>query len=417
MKLKNQLVVYLLLLGFTTNTLAVFFFGSTTYNKISIILFAILSYQLVVKRGTSTLQRFTGIGFAILFFFNSCKNGFHITNLYDIAQIGSTALFIYTLASNPQKITNKSFVLITFIIAFALYSPVFFGIDRGQNISTPSMEADDIESARRYYSGLFETPQVVAYVFFYLCIAAYCLFKKRRFSISTTPWQIIFALSSFVVIFSGSRAPIYGLIISICLYAFLLSGKKLSYGLLAASILCALYLGFDILLKILRDTILFQYLSFAQTATSNAERLSRVMIWSIFLEQVQNFTMIDVLLGRGFHASLDTIEASLGLRIWFHNDFLSIFYSYGLAGSALYLLPFFFLYRRYRATIRANPSAFVAFFSLIFFAFTNGLYYYYAPLLLLLMEFVIKQKINAVHPATIKQNKDRRKKRYAYLQT
>lgn len=408
MKLRHRLTLYLLIFGFASNTLAVFFTGSTTYNKISVVLFLLLTYQLAVARQPNLLSRLTTFGFLTLFLLNVVKNGFCTANLYDFSQIGSTALFIYTLANTKEKITTKSFAFALFFVAFALYTPVFFGVDKGRNISTPSIDENDIESERIYHSGLFETPQVAAYLFFYLTLTAYSIIKRHGITISTMPWQIAFVASISIVIFSGSRAPIYTLAISALTYTFLLSSKKLSYGLLSILTISAIYYNFDELLSGSRDTILFQYLSLIQTATLNIERLSRIMIWSIFANQVQDFSIADLLLGRGFQSSVDSIEASLGLRIWFHNDFLSVFYSYGLAGSALYLLPLIYLYKRYRDTIRANILAFTAYFSLIFFAFTNGLYYYYAPLLLLLTEFIIKQytdPTNITSPgSTMKEN-------------
>jgi hypothetical protein len=247
---------------------------------------------------------------------------------------------------------------------------------------------------------------VVAYLFFYLSLTAFSIIKRHETSLSTIPWQAALITSIFIVVFSGSRAPIYTLAISALTYTFLLSDKKLTYGLASIIVISAIYYNFDSLLGSLRDTIFFQYLSFIETATSNIERLSRIMIWSIFIEQVQEFSIADLLIGRGFQASLDSIEASLGLRIWFHNDFLSVFYSYGLVGSVLYLLPLFYLYKKHRTIIRTNLIAFTAYFSLMFFAFTNGFYYYYAPLLLLLTEFIIKQYTNTTKTATFVPTKN-----------
>lgn len=386
---RTSAIFYLLLFGFALNTITVYQLNITVYNKIAVIFFLFLFWIAITKRSSSIPGKFAAAGFFLLLFCDALKNGFYISSLYDITQAGGAALTLYLLSDTRIFRAKIKFIQIFFVFAFALYAPVFFGVDLGQIYTKNSLMDDDIESIRAYHSGLFEVPHIAAYIFYYVAISSLYIILNRTPAQRTAYWWPILFTSIAIVLFSGSRTPVYAAVFSIATY--LLTGNRKTFILGLTLISCGFffYSNPQLPLSLFEGTILFQYVSLVQTLASNTERLSRVMIWAVFFDAIRDFSPIDYIVGRGFESSLNANYMRSGLRIWFHNDFLGVFYSYGALGLILYSSGFIAFYNRYRRVIHSDILSFTAFFSLVFFAFANGLYYYYAPLLILLATFII----------------------------
>lgn len=77
---------------------------------------------------------------------------------------------------------------------------------------------------------------------------------------------------------------------------------------------------------------------------------------------------------------------------WFHNDFLSVAYTYGLVGLVLYAGLFYKIFTDNKALIKNNLFLFTFYFSMLFSAIINGFYYYYPIFLMFLFVLMLKQE-------------------------
>src|SRR5690606_29404375 len=83
-----------------------------------------------------------------------------------------------------------------------------------------------------------------------------------------------------------------------------------------------------------------------------------------------------------FSFSFEVNRQNTGSEIWFHNDWLSVFYSYGLLGVLGLVAAYFSLYAWLKSSISDRFYVSLIFLMLLFLSFVNGLYYYY-PLVFL----------------------------------
>ena len=82
-------------------------------------------------------------------------------------------------------------------------------------------------------------------------------------------------------------------------------------------------------------------------------------------------------------------QKNVSNSIWFHNDFLSIFYSYGILPLIIYINLFVNIYKKHKKIIRSNIFIFLTFSGFWLSAFFNGFYYYYTVILLYLFYTMI----------------------------
>src|SRR5690606_26720648 len=137
-------------------------------------------------------------------------------------------------------------------------------------------------------------------------------------------------------------------------------------------------------------TIFFQYFSIIATFNENFSRLSRVIIWSSWWEEISNFSLGSFMIGNSFHNSFIANVQNINENIWFHNDFLSIAYSYGLFALLAYLSFFTFIYLKNESLIKNNIYIFVCFFSMPLAGVFNGFYYYYTFFIFYLFIYLLQ---------------------------
>ena len=104
--------------------------------------------------------------------------------------------------------------------------------------------------------------------------------------------------------------------------------------------------------------------------------ISRLQIWGVWYQEVSSFQLQDLIYGRGLHSSLDINYVHFKRKIWFHNDLLSIFYSYGLFVFALMVLFYVQIWKRFVSKLENHTGLLLFLFILLFCSFLNGLYYY-----------------------------------------
>ena len=81
---------------------------------------------------------------------------------------------------------------------------------------------------------------------------------------------------------------------------------------------------------------------------------------------------------------------NLDTKVWFHNDFLNIFYTYGIWCTMLYIWFFVKIYRDNKSYIKQNIFIFIFYSSMVITAIMNGFYYYFPVFLLYLFFLMIK---------------------------
>jgi len=189
---------------------------------------------------------------------------------------------------------------------------------------------------------------------------------------------------------TGSRTPIVVIVIGLFLYYFKLKFLKYLILLISLGVLIIVYL--DNLLILFSNSIIYQYLTILKTISSNFGRLSRIIIWKSWWSEIQTFSFFDFIFGRGFNSSLVANLKNTSSSIWFHNDFLSIFYSYGAFPFLLYIFLFVGIYQKHKSIIKKNIFIFLAFSSFFLAAFFNGFYYYFTILLLYIFYSMIYEQ-------------------------
>jgi len=115
---------------------------------------------------------------------------------------------------------------------------------------------------------------------------------------------------------------------------------------------------------------------------SSSFTASRSTIWyNTFIEFSQNFSLNELIFGRGPLSPFSFTE-SIGLgRIWLHNDFFNIVYAYGILGIVLYL----WVLIKYLI----KTKSFYALAYIFAAAFSNGFYYYDTPLILTIFSIIM----------------------------
>ena len=239
-----------------------------------------------------------------------------------------------------------------------------------KNFANPQL--DYLEYKRVYHHGLFRVPQVASYLFGFLGIFYLQYFWRRSRILAL----LIAGLFIFIVLYSGTRIFPLTVLVAIVIW-FAMKPRRWPY-LLAPVIFVGLLAIFRYEMIALTDgTFLMQYFSFFATAIDNLPRLSRIILWSSWLNEMGSFGVLDLLTGRTFHGSLLANLRNVYIQEWFHNDFFSILYSYGIICFSLYVIHYFKMFRDNRSLITGDFFVFVLYVSMPVMAFLNGFYYYF----------------------------------------
>ncbi|OMP32201.1 O-antigen ligase [Mangrovimonas sp. DI 80] len=326
--------------------------------------------------------------FSISFCFNLIKEGFYKESLSDylfiISFFGSFYLFSDLKHFKPEKKLISFFL----ICSLFLFLATFAGFDKNIWGNTIGLKTDDIEFSRSYRQGFFRKSHIASYFFTFILLYFFNRFKvngahKFKYAFLAIPLVSIIFLT-------GSRTSIVVILLGLFMYYF--KAKFLKYLIALASFLVFVVVFIDKILVLFSNTVVYQYLTIIKTISSNFGRLSRVIIWSSWWQEVRTFGLFDFIFGRGFNSSIEANWKNVSYSIWFHNDFLSISYSYGILPLILYVVLFVNIFKKHKEVIRNNIFIFLAFSSLWLSAFFNGFYYYFTILLLYLFYAMIYEK-------------------------
>lgn len=379
---KKEFVFWGSTIFFTLDCVINYFVSVPIYVCFSILLVVIFYIPGFLTKRDNVLFATNSLIFIIPFIINCFQFGFFKESFSDLLYILSFygSFFLYSTQFTKCNFEEDR-VIIFAILCFLLFIPTFFGLEE---ISTMEFDTSDIEFRRSYRQGFFRIAHIASY--FFAFIVLYYLHKAGKFRIRN---KIIILISISFLLLTGSRTSIAVLIIGLILYYF--RKKFIVVGLLTISFAFLIVYNIDYLLKIFDDTILFQYISIVKTLSTNLSRLSRVIIWNSWWTEVQNFDFWDIIIGRGFNSSFDANERNIYNRIWFHNDFLSIFYSYGALGVLKYIFLFQRIYIKNKTEISSNIFIYLAFTSFWLSAIFNGFYYYFPSILLFLFYSMINK--------------------------
>jgi hypothetical protein len=172
----------------------------------------------------------------------------------------------------------------------------------------------------------------------------------------------------------------------------LLRKKYIFYLVLLIVALLMLVITNDFILQLTKGSIFYQYFTFVQTSTENFTRLSRFRLWYSWWIEVREFGFWDFMTGKSYTSALIANARNLDYKVWFHNDFLNIFYTYGIWCTILYIWFFIKIYRDNKSCIKQNIFIFIFYISMVITALINGFYYYFPVFLLYLFFSMIKQE-------------------------
>ncbi|MCF8369943.1 MAG: hypothetical protein K9G76_12955 [Bacteroidales bacterium] len=375
---------------------------------------------------------FLFIPFVIITLINNLIYGFHAKNISDLLFIILLFSFYLLYASNKIALNPKwlHVLAITFLVLFSFtliginnIGPVFSSsnpdnyvgppknpnteqqTETGKRVKKPSTsqklkktfltenflnslanpELDYLEYGRQYHRGLFRVPQVASYFFGFLALFYFYFFWKRN-----KIWSFgALAIIGLIVFYTGTRIfPITILLISAVWLA--LKPKRLPVLGVILLILSLLIIFREHIAWYTKDTFAHQYFTFFITAIDNLPRLSRIILWNSWLKEISDFGALDILIGKTYFSSLQANLQNVYIFEWFHNDFMSILYSYGILCLLLYVAFYIKIYRDNSSLIRNNYFIFAIYFSMPLMAFLNGFYYYFPMFILYIFFLIIK---------------------------
>jgi len=399
LKVNKPLFIFLLSVGVFAMDNVVNAFGSfPVFSTFSLIIIPLIWLQLWSnKKLNSFLIAFASV-FVGAFLSTGFVYGFHQRSISDLIFILFFASSYFYYQSSFIKATPKWLHIFT-VVVMLLFSFAFAGINsQSYTASAKEKKTDEynapkkvkhdndvldvMEYKRNYHYGLFRIPHVASYFLGFLALFyGYLFFKSRKW------YLLLISILLFVLmLYSGVRTFAFVLAIAAALYFFRKRYLRVSVILILAVILMFLFRYKFFFLT--RGSILEPFTSLIITITDNIDRLSRVLIWKSWLIEMQKFSWYNFLIGKSFYGSIEANARNLHNPLWFHNDFFSIVYSYGIPALAAYIVFFLKIYKDHENSIRKNFFLFVFNFSMPLAAFINGMYYYF-PVLILYLFFVM----------------------------
>jgi hypothetical protein len=344
------------------------------------------------------------VAFIIPFMINSFLHPFHRTNISDLVFILflPTAYFYYKNRITDLKINRvhifTAVTLFMFSFAFAGINSVKVNrsasvkkqhaITKPRTVKEPKSDLNFLESYRKYNHGLFRIPHISAYFLGFLALFYGFVYRQRR--------NNLFALLAFglivLMLYSGVRAFIAAAALALII-TFIRKKSLIYIAGFAMLFMVMLYFRETIFLWT-ANTFLRPYTGTLVTLVDNIGKISRFMIWQSWWIEVSQFEWYEFLIGKSFFNSILANLENLHLGEWFHNDFLSIAYVYGIPAVVAYVYFFVKIYRDTKLQIQRNLIISVFYWSFPVLAVLNGLYYYF-PVLFMFLFWVMMKEQNA----------------------
>jgi glycosyltransferase involved in cell wall biosynthesis len=392
-----QLSYYLFLLLFIIDSTVNYFYKLPIFVTGGIIL---LFYNLELLRRFKQLNKtllVIVISFVIIAIINNIVYSFHIKNISDLFFI---LLFVtsYYLYKNNHHVLTVRMILVFLFGCLFLIIPSFFGINTWN--STIYMESNDLEFLRLYNQGLYRIPHIGSYFFGFLSLFFGFQYSKTKKNL----YLGLAILTFFICFYIGVRTFLVAAILSAII--FLIVGKYWKVLIIPSILIILSFIFIDNIIEATRGTFVFQYFTMIKTTMTNFSRLSRITIWASWYKEMSEFGVIDYLIGKTFIAShyaneinikfLDANIISKPKGLWFHSDFFSIIFSYGIWTLGLYIYFFIKIFRDFKVIIKRNFFIFTFYFSIVFSAFINGMYFYFPVFLLVPFVYMLTHSNNKI---------------------
>ena len=340
---------------------------------------------------------FISLFITIYFYYRDSVNNLKFSNVY-LFLIISLFLFSFTFFEIDSTSINNTEYSTVFIIDNVFEEQLGLlnnnsqiaetkgNAPKSKTIKWKSNPLDILEYFRIYHNGLFRLPHVASYFFGFLVLFFAYQYQKKKKLLDI----ILLAVSLVVCVYTGSRAVLVAFVLSFTIFLF--KRKYIIYLQGVIIFILLLILGRQYLVQLTEDTVFYQYFAFIQTTLENFTRLSRFrLLYSWWLE-VREFGFWDFMTGKSYTNALIANAENLDYKVWFHNDFLNIFYTYGIWCTILYIWFFIKIYRDNKSCIKKNIFIFIFYISMVITALINGFYYYFPVFLLYLFFIMIKQE-------------------------
>ena len=386
MKLDKRSIIFLLnILVFSLDSVLNYFYDFPVFVVSLMFYFVVL-----IVPGFFSFKKYHSFLIIILFFslsfiFNTFRDGFYKESLSDFLFIISFFGSFYLFSDTISLKNNNKLILFFLLTTLLLFSGTYLGFDQNKWGNTIGLKTDDIEFSRSYRQGFFRKAHIASYFFTFTLL--YFMNRLKSLKANKLTYIVTIVPLTYVIFITGSRTPIVVMFLGLILFYFKI--KYLKYLIIFVVLSVGLIIFIDEALVLFSDTIIYQYITIIKTIFSNFERLSRIIIWASWWSEVKTFNLIDFVFGRGFNASTVANQKNVSNSIWFHNDFLSIFYSYGILPLIIYINLFVKIYKKHKKIIRSNVFIFLTFSGFWLSAFFNGFYYYYTVILLYLFYTMI----------------------------
>jgi len=386
MKLDKRSIIFLLnILVFSLDSVLNYFYDFPVFVVSLMFYFVVL-----IVPGFFSFKKYHSFLIIILFFslsfiFNTFRDGFYKESLSDFLFIISFFGSFYLYSDTISFKNNNKLILFFLLTTLLLFSGTYLGFDQNKWGNTIGLKTDDIEFSRSYRQGFFRKAHIASYFFTFTLL--YFMNRLKSLKANKLTYIVTIVPLTYVIFITGSRTPIVVIFLGLILFYFKI--KYLKYLIIFVVLSVGLIIFIDEALVLFSDTIIYQYITIIKTIFSNFERLSRIIIWASWWSEVKTFNLIDFVFGRGFNASTVANQKNVSNSIWFHNDFLSIFYSYGILPLIIYINLFVNIYKKHKKIIRSNIFIFLTFSGFWLSAFFNGFYYYYTVILLYLFYTMI----------------------------
>lgn len=301
------------------------------------------------------------IGLILLFYFSviyALKTLYLEIGLNDLGYTINFLLFLLITSekfNHPKKAKLPNWLI---VIPLIMLASSFIGYNNYQNIELSAKGANP-EYYRSYNTGLFVSPHIAAYFLFF--IGHTLIYQEKR---------NLIGLSYFLgSLLTGTRSSLIAIIVSGLYHHISIKKLKQTLVYLAGLIGLTLYLYLNI--SLFQGTFIYQFISIIETVFNNLHRLSRVQLILIFWENILEFNWLEILFGRSFEEQMNGIQKAIGTKIWFHNDILAIFYTYGLIGLTALILGFLRIWRNSKTKFQRS-----ALLSILVLSISNGILFH-----------------------------------------
>ena len=299
-----------------------------------------------------------------------------------------------TQLSNPKKrdgvkkVDTAEFDIVTNIDPEKITPKESFGITKADTTKVGIINNINPEKSnkRTLHAGLFRRTHIASYLFGFL----FLFFAYRYHSSKKTANLLLAILVLFFCFYTGIRSIPIAFIISILIFLF--RKDYALYFILLSTIVIGLIINIDFFLTLTDNTFFYQFFDKIYSLTENINELARFKLYQSWWREVSSFRLVDFLIGKSFMNASIANSKNINMGLWFHNDFLNIFFTYGTICTLLYIWFFIKIYVDNMYYIRKNIFISMFYWTMVIAAIINGFYYYFPVFILYLFLIMIKQE-------------------------